>query len=233
MIRGRKEHSCSYVFYLYKIFFKDCSFSLEKQKVDHFFGFSRKVKDCHCGKLTSKKKYFYFGHKNLSSKFSSVKSPIHKPKNLLHKGAEDKVVMFGLIVTEESNFVDKFLYQISKNSFFLIGCIYRNGQSYIPRGNWKIQKNDQLFVLFPKEKLQSFEKNFGVKTSYKKTVVIYGSNLLNSILVNSLLQENFIVTVICDHQEEKKNLEKDIQSLKNFKIIVGSVLDLAGFRQLQ
>ena len=134
--------------------------------------------------------------------------------------------MFGLIVTEESNFVDKFLYQISKNSFFLIGCIYRNGQSYIPRGNWKIQKNDQLFVLFPKEKLQSFEKNFGVKTSYKKTVVIYGSNLLNSILVNSLLQENFIVTVICDHQEEKKNLEKDIQSLKNFKIIVGSVLDL-------
>ena len=34
--------------------------------------------------------------------------------------AEDKVVMFGLIVTEESNFVDKFLYQISKNSFFLI-----------------------------------------------------------------------------------------------------------------
>ena len=140
--------------------------------------------------------------------------------------AEGKVVMFGLIVTEESNFVDKFLYQISKNSFFLIGCIYRNGQSYIPRGNWKIQKNDQLFVLFPKEKLQSFEKNFGVKTSYKKTVVIYGSNLLNSILVNSLLQENFIVTVICDHQEEKKNLEKDIQSLKNFKIIVGSVLDL-------
>ena len=131
--------------------------------------------------------------------------------------AEDKVVMFGLIVTEESNFVDKFLYQISKNSFFLIGCIYRNGQSYIPRGNWKIQKNDQLFVLFPKEKLQSFEKNFGVKTSYKKTVVIYGSNLLNSILVNSLLQENFIVTVICDHQEEKK--EKFRKGYSKFKMI--------------
>ena len=32
--------------------------------------------------------------------------------------AEGKVVMFGLIVTAESNFVDKFLHQIPKNSFF-------------------------------------------------------------------------------------------------------------------
>ena len=134
--------------------------------------------------------------------------------------------MFGLIVTEESSFVDKFLYQIPKDSFFLIGCVCRDGKSYIPRGDWKIQKKDQLFVLFPKEKLKSFEKNFGVKTSYKKTVVIYGNNLLNSILVDFLLQENFRVTVICDNQEEKENLKKNIQSSKNFTIIVGSVLDL-------
>ena len=33
---------------------------------------------------------------------------------------EGKVVMFGLIVTEESSFVDKFLHQIPKDSFFLI-----------------------------------------------------------------------------------------------------------------
>ena len=142
--------------------------------------------------------------------------------------AEGKVVMFGLIVTEKSNFVDKSLYQIPKDSFFLIGCVCRDGKSYIPSGSWKIQKNDQLFVLFPKEKLQSFEEHFGVKTSYKKTVVIYGSILLNSILVDSLLQENFRVTVICDDQKEKETLEKEIlaKNTQNLKIVVGSVLNL-------
>ncbi len=140
--------------------------------------------------------------------------------------AEGKVVMFGLIVTEESNFVDKFLHQIPKDSFFLIGCVCRGGNSYIPRGNWKIQKNDQLFVLFPKEKLQSFKEHFEVKTTDKKTAVIYGSNLLNSILVCSLLRENFRVTVICDNQEEKEAFKKNISNSKNLKIIVGPILDL-------
>ena len=140
--------------------------------------------------------------------------------------AEGKVVMFGLIVTAESNFVDKFLHQIPKNSFFLIGCVCRDGNSYIPRGNWKIQKNDQLFVLFPKENLQSFKKHFGIKTTHKKTVIIYGSKPLNFTLVGFLLQENFRVTVICENQEEKEILKKNILSSKNLKIIVGSILDL-------
>ena len=139
---------------------------------------------------------------------------------------EGKVVMFGLIVTEESSFVDKFLHQIPKDSFFLIGCVYRDGKSYIPRGDWKIQKNDQLFVLLPKEKLQSFKEQFDAKTAHQKTAVIYGSSLLNSILVNSLLQENFKLTVICDSQEEKAILDKNTSSSKKLKIIVGPILDL-------
>ena len=143
----RKEHSCHYFFYLYKKrIFRKIHRQLECKTHQHYSLFVTSNQSCK----------IFFGN---SSKLL----------------CSSKVIMFGLIVTEESNFVDKFLYQISKNSFFLIGCIYRNGQSYIPRGNWKIQKNDQLFVLFPKEKLQSFEKNFGV--SKKNYFWIFGTRI--------------------------------------------------------
>ena len=142
--------------------------------------------------------------------------------------AEGKVVMYGIIVTEDFALLNKYINQISSTSGFLIGSIWRNGKSYIPRGNWKIEKNDHLFLLIPKQNINKLKKQLAIKSIRNEKIVIFGSFPLKNILIDKLLSKGFAVTAICKNQNEKDLLQQNLHhsKKKKCKISLGSALDL-------
>lgn len=141
--------------------------------------------------------------------------------------AENKVVLYGFVVKKDFIFLDKFINEIPRDSFFLIGATSRNENYYIPDGNWKIQLGDKLFVLFPREKLAEFEKKFIRKEKNTNNAVIFGEQNLLKTLAEGLLKENFSVNIICKNKQEQKFLSENITSKKIYSFYIGSPLDLA------
>ncbi len=143
--------------------------------------------------------------------------------------AKGEVVLYGFVVDKNFIFLNKFIYEITQTSFFLIGATSRSGSSYIPSGNWKIKEGDTLFVLFPKAKLIEFEEKFIVKKEYTKNIVIFGEQNLTNVLVCNLLQKNFIVDVICKDQAEQNFISQNIpkEKYQNCRFHISSALDFA------
>ena len=140
--------------------------------------------------------------------------------------AENKVVLYGFLVEKNFLFLNNFIKEIPRDNFFLIGATSRSGNYYIPDGNWKIQLEDKLFVLFPREKLAEFEKNFIIKRKNSKNAIIFGEQNLLQSLAKDLLKENFLVNIICKNKQEKKNLQDNMPLEKKCTFHIGSALDL-------
>lgn len=147
---------------------------------------------------------------------------------------DGKVVMYGLLVTKESTFLNKYIRDIPVTSFYLIGSIWRDGKSFIPRGDCQIKENDHIFLTFAKSYLKKFEAEFEVKKYHFKKVVIFGNFPLDYILANQLLNEKFEVVVICDSQKDKDLLDKNCSFLKNnYESRVMDILDLEVQRKIK
>jgi trk system potassium uptake protein TrkA len=177
-------------------------------------------------------KYYKSGVKHIINTTKVLKEEIVKLAKFsssvqINYFANDKVVLYGFVVEKNFAFVNKQIREIPRDSFFLIGATSRLGVYHIPDGNWKIQLGDKLFVLFPKEKLAEFEKEFIVKTKSEKNAVLFGEQNLIKTLASDLLQEGFSVNIICEDNAEQKFFQKNIlPSKKACKFSVGSVLDL-------
>ena len=140
---------------------------------------------------------------------------------------DDKVIFYGFIVEKNFPFLNKAIHQIPKDSFFLIGAVSKEGKSYIPNGNTKIQENDKLFVLFPREKLAEFEKKYIQKKDHTNSVTIFGELDLVKNIASELLKAKFNVYVICKKQKEKQFFENNIplEYQKNCHYFIGSPTD--------
>ena len=112
---------------------------------------------------------------------------------------EGKVVMFGLIVTEESSFVDKFLYQIPKDSFFLIGCDCRDPAS----SHQKISLVHYLLAHTKNSSLSSMGGDFrqGIVHRLDKDtsglLVVAKNNLVHENLIQQFKSHSIIRKYLC------------------------------------
>ena len=141
--------------------------------------------------------------------------------------AKGKVVLYGFIVEKNFPFLNLSIHKIPRDSFFLIGAVSRDGKSYIPDGNWKIQEKDKLFVLFPRKRLLEFEKKFIQKKNTSNHTTIFGEiNLVQGIAM-TLLKAKFHVYLICKDKTEQEFYKKSIpqQYQQNCHYFLGSPID--------
>ena len=140
---------------------------------------------------------------------------------------EGRVIFYGFVVEKNFPFLNQVIHQIPKDSFFLIGAVSREGKSYIPNGNLRIQEKDKLFVLFPREKLSEFEKKYIQKKRHVNSATIFGEQDLVKNIASELLKAKFNVHLICRKKKEKQFFENNIppQYQKNCSYVIGSPTD--------
>ena len=65
------------------------------------------------------------------------------------------------IIPNDSHLIGKSISEVSWTKGTLISNIERSGREIVPKGSTKLEANDRLTVIMPKESVDDFIKNFG------------------------------------------------------------------------
>ena len=105
---------------------------------------------------------------------------------------------------------------------FQIVCVTRDIQTIIPYGEFKVQPGDHLFVMVNTENIKHLLQYIDYKEATdKKNVLIVGGGLVGS-RVAELLQDDFRVRMIENHEDKAENLSF---RLKNTTVFLGDGAD--------
>lgn len=117
--------------------------------------------------------------------------------------AKGKVQMQEFHVHHFHGFVNKRIMDLSNMEDLLIVAIKRNGKIIIPDGTTVILEEDILFIIGNSEKIDLWEKSFGLirKKKQIKNVMIFGGGKVGYYIAKQLLQDNINVTIIEQNQE--------------------------------
>ena len=137
---------------------------------------------------------------------------------------EKSVLLVGYRVTKNSPWADKYLKEIrpqQNTNQFLVASIVREGKSFIPTGNNKVQPGDYVYVLIPRDIAHQLNKVLDVKISTNRKAVIAGENQIAVQVAHGLLKSHYHVTMICSDANNRERLLKRFAHKKNFMVIEG------------
>ena len=131
--------------------------------------------------------------------------------------------MISLKIEENSFLKDMHLKDLEvKQSEKVIICIVeREDEVFIPSGDFKILKDDVIYVMGPTEAVRKFYKKMGYKR-YVNSSMIIGGGTISHYLINILLKEKKQVKVIDNDMEKLEHLS---QAYPNVCAIYGDETD--------
>ncbi len=137
--------------------------------------------------------------------------------------ADNKVDIVCLKVTKETGLINLELKNLGGKfgKKVLVCVVERNGQVFIPDGNFILKENDNIYVTASTKNLTSFFKAVsGEKRS--KSVMIIGGNQIAFYLAKELEKRNIAVKII---ESDKKRCKELAEMLKEAVIIHGEGTD--------
>ena len=84
----------------------------------------------------------------------------------------------------------------------LVCAVLRNGNAFVPRGNFVMRDGDRIFVTAPSENLTTLLKNLGIITRRVRNVMLCGGGRVSHYLA-SMLEERGIKTRLIDSDPER------------------------------
>ena len=112
--------------------------------------------------------------------------------------AKGKVEIVEIILKEGGTLDGKQLhdlYRIAKVRV-LVCAVERDGQVYIPDGNFRLEKEDKIYVTAPTHDLAALIKHMGLETHRIKDVMIIGGSNISYYLASDLIESGVSVKII-------------------------------------
>ena len=126
--------------------------------------------------------------------------------------AKARVEIVELKVLEDSilNNVQLTNLQTKVNAKVLVCAVVRDGQAYIPSGNFTLQKGDRIYVTGEPQELHVMLKNIGVITMPVKHAIITGGGRITYYLAQELHRSNIDTSIIEVDEEICKKLAEQL-----------------------
>lgn len=124
--------------------------------------------------------------------------------------ANNKPPIVELKVNRDFSLVGKSLIEfrlLYKN--LIVCCVMKNGEIVVPKGNYILEENCQLFVTGPMPELIKLYKDNGQQQSKIKSIFIIGGGLLSQYLIKLFDKTGVIIKLLeLNHQKAKELSEK-------------------------
>lgn len=136
--------------------------------------------------------------------------------------ADGKIQMRRLRLTEDSRFTGVAVKDLKIPQGVLITAIDRDQQVIIPGGADVLQAGDDVFVLGDPKSIAAMEKKSGVKPTYLRKVVLYGSSGLVIRIGEAMQRLHVDCRIIC---EDRQEAEKVSEALDGATVLHADVTD--------
>ena len=145
-------------------------------------------------------------------KFPSAKS--------IENFAGGKALLIKFEVKEGNPVIGKTLIEINKDygNKVLFGVVLRDGKSIIPKGDFIINENDEIYIIGSEDDIIAFTKALKIFKHRTKHVLIIGGSTISRYLAKKLIEQGQNVTII-EKDEEKCN--KISQELVGVNVVCG------------
>lgn len=112
--------------------------------------------------------------------------------------AKGRAEIVEMKVTDDSLLAGKSLSQLRKELgiTFLICAVERDGNVYIPTGNFMLQTKDRIYVTASKEYIAQFFKKIGLYKNRSRNIIIIGGGKITYYLAKQLLESKANVKII-------------------------------------
>ncbi len=143
--------------------------------------------------------------------------------------AGGRALLIKLEVKAGNPMIDKTLIDISKeyNKKVLFAVVIRDGRSIIPKGDFAIKENDEVYIIGSEQEITAFSKAVKIFKHRAKQVLIVGASTIAHYLSNDLLSVGASVTVIEKDAEKCNKLSQEISGV-NVVLGDGSNHDVLG-----
>lgn len=114
-----------------------------------------------------------------------------------------KVELAEIVIDENSALCGSTLNKLRSdiNINFLVCCVLRGGEVYIPSGNFKLEPGDIIGVTVPEKEIVSFFKTIGAYKNPVRHIIIVGGDRITYYLESILKDSNIKSTVIEKNKE--------------------------------
>lgn len=138
--------------------------------------------------------------------------------------AEGKVQLRRLRLKEDSSLLGVPVKDLKIPSGVLITAIDRDHEVVIPGGSDILQANDEIFALGNPKSIASLEKKTGVRSTYLRRVVMFGSNAIISHVCEALHRLRAETRVIVEDRADAERLSAE---LRGAVVLHGNATDLS------
>ncbi len=111
-------------------------------------------------------------------------------------------------------------------------CVIRNGNSFIPNADYKLQVGDLVYFITPKEDVDTIILNFAMEKGIAEKVLIFGGNRISAYLAAQLEEDDNILScrIITENKEAARTLSKRLNhtAVINGEIMNEGILEEAG-----
>lgn len=134
--------------------------------------------------------------------------------------AGGKALLIKFEIKKGNPIIGKTLIQTSKEygNKILFGVVVRNGKSLIPKGDFVVEEDDEVYIIGSEDEITAFTKALKIFKHRIKHVLIIGANTISHYLAKELMSEGVDVTVI-ENDQEKCN--KFSQELVGVNVVCG------------
>jgi trk/ktr system potassium uptake protein len=139
----------------------------------------------------------------------------------------DEIAIVGIKVPENSPIIGMELPDVVKKegSFsFRFVAISRNGDTIIPRGTDRLEKDDNLYISCRKSKLNDIFKLIGHKKKKTNNVMIYGASLIGRMVAEELDKDKKIHVKLLEN--ELKIGKEVLENLEHTEVLIGDASDI-------
>ena len=138
--------------------------------------------------------------------------------------ADGKVNMVEFRVERGNPIVSKSLKEISKEygNKFLIGMVYRDGEVFIPRGDFVVNEGDNIHIIASESVIADFSKRLKIFKPKAKSVFIVGGGKIAYYLAQDLIESGVNVKIV---ENDKARAEELSVLLPKATIIQGDGTD--------
>jgi trk system potassium uptake protein TrkA len=135
--------------------------------------------------------------------------------------AKGRVLLVEIMVEKGCSLIGESLYSLGKkfSTKVLICAVQRNGQVFIPSGNFTIEEGDRLHFTSDVSKLGDFLSEANLVKSPLKNVMIVGGSKISLYLAEQLSKKKYKVKLI---EKDRKNAEILAETLPRVTIIHGN-----------
>ena len=140
--------------------------------------------------------------------------------------AKGDIRLFRIDIRDNDHLIDKKVSEIRSlfvQKMFLIVLVVRKGKSYIPDGEFELQKDDQLYIVIKNKEYENMLSKFGIERVKNNRVIIVGGGELGFNVAKKLEKEFSSVKII---EEDYKRCNFLAEHLDSALVIRGDGTDV-------